>query len=125
VALVGIAINGVTAWLFAAGRKDDLNLRDAFPHIAADALVSARVVVAGSLIMLTGWLWLDPVVSLAISATIIGGTWGLLRDSVRIAMAAVPAQIDAAAVRPLLEQQPGVAACTICIPGSCRRQTSP
>jgi cobalt-zinc-cadmium efflux system protein len=109
VALAGIVINGVTAWLFVAGRKDDLNLRGAFLHMAADALVSAGVVVAGLLIMMTGWLWLDPVVSLVISAVIVIGTWGLLRDSVAMAVAAVPAQIDPAEVRRLIERQPGVA----------------
>lgn len=70
VAAVGIAVNGVTAWLFARGRKGDLNIRGAFLHIAADAAVSAGVVVAGLVILLTGWAWLDPVVSLGIAALI-------------------------------------------------------
>lgn len=78
VAALGIVINGITAWLFASGRKGDLNLRGAFAHMAADALVSAGVVVAGLVILLTGWLWLDPLVSLAINAVIVWGTWGLL-----------------------------------------------
>ncbi len=64
VAAIGILVNGVTAWLFASGRKDDINLRAAFLHMASDALVSAGVVVAGFVILLTGWLWLDPVTSL-------------------------------------------------------------
>ena len=92
VAAIGIVINGVTAWLFASGGKDDINLRGAFLHMASDALVSVGVVVAGLVILLTGWLWLDPVVSLAINAIIILGTWGLLRDSLGMSMAAVPAQ---------------------------------
>src|SRR5579863_8442177 len=94
VAAIGIVINGVTAWLFASGRKDDLNLRGAFLHMASDALVSAGVVAAGLVIILTGWLWLDPIVSLAINAVIVWGTWALLRDAVGMSMAAVPSRID-------------------------------
>lgn len=109
VAAIGIVINGFCAWLFAAGRKGDLNLRGAFAHMAADALVSAGVVAAGFVILLTGWLWLDPIVSLAINAVIVWGTWGLLRDSVGMAMAAVPAQIDPAEVRRFIEMRNGVA----------------
>jgi cobalt-zinc-cadmium efflux system protein len=109
VAAIGIVINGVTAWLFAAGRKDDLNLRGAFLHMASDALVSAGVVAAGLVILLTGWLWLDPLVSLAINAVIVWGTWGLLSDSVGMSMAAVPSQIDPAEVRRFLEGREGVA----------------
>ncbi len=108
VAAVGIAINGVSAWLFASGRKGDLNVRGAFAHMAADAVVSAGVVVAGLVILLTGWLWLDPVVSLAINAVIVWGTWGLLRDSVAMSMAAVPTHIDPAAVRQFIEGRKGV-----------------
>ena len=99
VAAIGIAINGVCAWLFASGRKGDLNLRGAFAHMAADAVVSAGVVAAGLVILLTGWLWLDPLVSLAINAVIVWGTWGLLRDSVGMSLAAVPSEIDPAKVR--------------------------
>ena len=88
VAAIGIAINGITASLFASGRQGDLNVRGAFAHMAADALVSVGVVVAGLVILLTGWLWLDPLVSLAINAVIVWGTWGLLRDSVGMSMAA-------------------------------------
>src|SRR4051812_45180645 len=79
VATIGIVINGVTAWLFASGRKGDLNIRGAYLHMAADAAVSAGVVVAGLVILFTGWLWLDPVVSLVIVAVILWSTWGLLR----------------------------------------------
>ncbi len=109
VAAIGIVINGVTAWLFASGRKDDLNLRGAFMHMAADALVSAGVVAAGLVILLTGWVWLDPVVSLAINAIIVWGTWSLLRDSLAMSMAAVPPHIDAAEVRAFLASQSPVA----------------
>lgn len=109
VAAIGIAVHGVTAWLFASGREADINIRGAFMHMAADAFVSAGVVVAGLVILLTGWFWLDPVVSLAINAVIIWGTWGLLRDSLGMSMAAVPAHIDPAEVRRFLEARPGVA----------------
>jgi cobalt-zinc-cadmium efflux system protein len=108
VAAVGILVNAVTAWLFASGRKDDINLRGAFLHMASDALVSVGVVAAGLLILLTNWLWVDPVVSLVINAVIVWGTWGLLRDSVGMSMAAVPPQIDPAAVRGLLSARAGV-----------------
>ncbi len=108
VALVGIAVNTATALLFMAGRKDDLNIRGAFLHMAADAGVSLGVVVAGLVILLTGWQWLDPVVSLAIVAVILVGTWGLLRDSVNLALDAVPEGIDTAAVTTYLAALPGV-----------------
>jgi cobalt-zinc-cadmium efflux system protein len=108
VAAIGILVNAVTAWLFASGRKGDINLRGAFLHMASDALVSVGVVAAGLVILLTGWLWVDPVVSLVINAVIIWGTWGLLSDSVGMSMAAVPPQIDPAAVRDLLSARAGV-----------------
>jgi cobalt-zinc-cadmium efflux system protein len=108
VAAAGIVINGFTAWLFASGRKDDLNIRGAYLHMAADAAVSAGVVVAGLIIYVTGWLWLDPLVSLVIAVVIVAGTWSLLRDSVAMSLAAVPAGIDPAEVRALLAAQPGV-----------------
>ena len=110
VAAAGIAINGFCAWLFASGRKGDLNVRGAFAHMAADALVSAGVVVAGFVILMTGWLWLDPVVSLVINAIIVWGTWSLLRDSLCMAMNAVPPGIDAAKVDEFLNSHPEVAA---------------
>jgi cobalt-zinc-cadmium efflux system protein len=108
VALIGVGINTVTALLFMAGRKDDLNIRGAFLHMAADAGVSLGVVLAGLAILLTGWLWLDPVVSLLIVAVIFVGTWGLLRDSVNLALDAVPEGIDTAAVAGYLGDLPGV-----------------
>lgn len=109
IAAIGIAVNGFTAWLFASGSKDDINVRGAFAHMLADAFVAAGVVVAGFVILMTGWHWIDPVVSLAVNALIIWGTWGLLRTSVDMAMAAVPAQIDPAQVRAFLSGQRGVA----------------
>lgn len=110
VAAVGIAINGITAWLFASGSKTDVNIRGAFLHMAADAAVSLGVVLAALAMMATGWLWLDPAVSLSIVTVITIGTWGLLRDSVNLAMDAVPAHIDADAVEHYLTGLPGVVA---------------
>jgi cobalt-zinc-cadmium efflux system protein len=110
VAAVGIAVNGITALLFASGRKDDLNLRSAFMHMAADALVTAGVVVAGILIALTGLLWLDPVMSLIVSVVIVYGTWDLMKQALGLALDAVPQDIDAAAVRTHLLALPGVTA---------------
>jgi cobalt-zinc-cadmium efflux system protein len=108
VAAVSIVINGIVAWLFASGRKGDINIRGAFLHMLSDAVVSFGVVCAGGLIMLTGWLWLDPAVTLVIVAAIIYGTWGLLRDSIRMAVAAVPGNVDPAEVRSYLNSLPGV-----------------
>lgn len=108
VAAIGIVINGFTALLFASGRKSDLNIQGAYLHMAADAAVSAGVVIAALVIMLTGWLWIDAVTSLAIVAVIVWGTWGLLRDSTAMSLGAVPSAIDPAAVRRYLEQRPGV-----------------
>jgi len=108
VAALGILINTATALLFLSGRKQDLNLRGAYLHMAADAAVSLGVVIAGLLTLATGWSWLDPVVSLAIVAVILLGTWGLLRDATRLALHAVPEGVDPANVRRFLERQPGV-----------------
>lgn len=94
VAFIGLLINGFTALLFASGSKSDLNLRGAFLHMVADAMVSLGVVVAGFLMLKTGLTWIDPVVSLTIGAVIIWGTWGLLKDSVSLALAGVPGGID-------------------------------
>jgi len=109
VAGIGILINGFTAWLFMSGREGDLNIRGAYLHMVADAGVSFGVVLAGAAIMLTGWLWLDPVTSLAIVAIILWSTWGLLRDSITLALAAVPRNIELAKVKACLEELPGVA----------------
>jgi len=108
VAAGGILVNGAAAALFAAGRKGDLNIRGAFQHMVSDALVSLGVVVAGVLILLTGWVWLDPVVSIVVSAVIVWGTWGLLRESLDLALDAVPEGINIEAVRQYLAEAPGV-----------------
>ena len=108
VAGIGIVINAVTAWLFASGRHSDLNIRGAYLHMAADAAVSAAVVVAGVIILFTGWYWIDPAVSLLVAVVIVWGTWGLLRDSTALSLAAVPRGIDPAAVRAFLSKLPGV-----------------
>ena len=108
VAAIGIGINGFTALLFASGRKSDLNIRGAYLHMAADAAVSAGVVIAALIIMFTGWVRLDAITSLAIVAIIVWGTWGLLRDSTAMSLGAVPSDIDPVAVREYLEQRPGV-----------------
>jgi cobalt-zinc-cadmium efflux system protein len=110
VAAIGIFINGLTAWLFASGRKGDLNIRGAFVHMVADAAVSAGVVAAGAVILFTGWLWLDPLTSLVVVGLIVWGTWSLLRESFAMSVAAVPAAIDPQAVRRYLESCSGVAA---------------
>jgi len=110
VAGVGIAVNGATALMFMRGRKHDLNIRGAFLHMAADALVSVGVVLAGVAILLTGSWWIDPVTSLVIVAIIAAGTWGLLKDSVKLALLAVPDSIDESEVRGYLAGLPGVAA---------------
>ena len=108
VAAAGIAVNGLCAWLFASGQKGDLNLRGAFAHMLSDAIVSAGVVVAGLVILLTGWMWVDPLVSLAVNAVIVTGTWSILTDSTAMAMGAVPPGVDAEAVRRFLGARPGV-----------------
>src|SRR6187402_1466477 len=110
VAAVGIVINGATALMFVRGRKHDINIRGAFLHMAADALVSVGVVIAGVAILLTGARWIDPVTSLVIVAIIGWGTWGLLKDSVKLGLHAVPDAIDEGEVRGYLEGLPGVAA---------------
>lgn len=108
VAAVGILINGFTAWLFVSGSKHDVNIRGAYLHMVADAAVSLGVVVAGFVMLMTGWNWLDPIVSLVIAAVIVWGTWGLLRDSMRLALHGVPARISTARVRSRLASLPGV-----------------
>jgi len=108
VSLLGIGINAVTAVMFMSGRKGDLNIRGAFLHMAADAAISAGVVVAGVAILCTGWHWIDPVVSLLISAVIVWGTWDLLRESVNLALQAVPENIEPEEVERFLMQLPGI-----------------
>ena len=113
VAAMGIVINGATAWLFFSGRKHDLNIKGAFLHMAADAAVSAGVVVAGVIIILTGWHWVDPIASLLINAVIVWGTWGLLRESLKLALDVVPRNVDLASVRGYLAGLPALPRCTI------------
>jgi cobalt-zinc-cadmium efflux system protein len=108
VAAVGIIINTATALLFMRGSHNDLNLRGAFLHMAADALVSLGVVISGFIILLTGLLWLDPVTSLLIVAVIIWGTWGLAKESLDLALDAVPQGINPNTVRQYLLALPGV-----------------
>jgi cobalt-zinc-cadmium efflux system protein len=108
VAGIGVVVNSATALLFMAGRKHDLNIRAAFLHMGADAAVSLGVVSAGVAILATGWLWLDPAISLAIVIVVLFGTWGLLRDSLNLAMDAVPRGIDPISVREFLSGLPGV-----------------
>ncbi len=109
VAAVGIVVNALTAWLFARGRRGDVNIRGAFLHMAADAVVSAGVVIAGLLILYTGVAWIDPVVSLVIAGVILWQTWGLLRETVEMSLNAVPRGIDYDAVKAALAALPGVA----------------
>lgn len=108
VAGVGIVINAATAWLFMRGRETDLNIRGAFVHMAADALVSAGVVVAGALTLWVGWAWLDPVVSLLIAGVILWSTWSLFRQSLHLLFDGVPDSVDLLAVRESLLALPGV-----------------
>jgi len=109
VAGVGIFINTATALLFMRGRESDLNVRAAFLHMAADALVSAGVVIAGALTLWQGWVWLDPVVSLGIAAVILWGTWDLFKQSLHLLFDGVPDSVDPLAVQACLAALPGVA----------------
>jgi cobalt-zinc-cadmium efflux system protein len=110
VASVGILINGFTSWLFMSGKEQDVNIRGAYLHMAADAAISLGVVVVAIAIHFTGWLWLDPVVSLAIAIAIGAGTWSLLRESLNLALDAVPASIQPAKIEAYLASLPGVKA---------------
>lgn len=108
VAALGILVNGATALLFMRGRHGDLNIRGAFLHMAADAGVSLGVVVAAFAIMLTGWLWIDPAISLAIAVVVLASGWGLARDSVNLALDGVPRGIELVEVKDYLDQLEGV-----------------
>ena len=108
VAALGIAINGGTALLFMAGRKGDLNIRGAFLHMASDAVVSLGVVLSGLAILATGLWWLDPATSIAVAVVIVLGTWSLLKESIGLALDAVPANIDRDAIERYLGALPGV-----------------
>jgi cobalt-zinc-cadmium efflux system protein len=109
VAAIGIVVNGASAWLFAAGSRHDMNVRGAFLHLAADAAVSLGVVVGGLVMRQTGWYLIDPLLSLVIVVVIMASTWGMLRQSLTLALAAVPPHVDVAAVRAYLHGLPGVA----------------
>lgn len=108
VAGVGVVINTITALLFMSGRGQDLNIRGAFLHMTADALVSVGVVLAGVTILLTGWLWFDSVISLVIVVTIVAGTWNLFKDALALILDGVPKQIEPIAVRIFLQELQGV-----------------
>ncbi|MGV6474545.1 cation diffusion facilitator family transporter [Azotobacter vinelandii] len=108
VASIGVLVNAATAALFLSGSRSDLNLRGAFLHMAADALVSIGVVLAGGLYLWQGWGWIDPVVSLAIATVIVIGTWSLFRQSLHLMFDGVPEHVDLPAVRQYLLEQSGV-----------------
>lgn len=108
VAAMGIVVNTATALLFMRGREHDLNVRGAFLHMAADALVSLGVVIGGALYLWQGWAWLDPVISLGIAAVIVVGSWGLLRQSLHLLFDGVPPHIDLPALHAWLAARPGV-----------------
>jgi len=108
VAAGAAVLNGLVAALFMAGRERDMNIRGAFMHMAADAALSFGVVLAGCVILATGWVWLDAVTGLVIGAAILAGTWGLLRDALNLSLDAVPAGIDMPAVQAYLAALPGV-----------------
>lgn len=108
VAAIGVLVNGISALAFVGNREHDVNRRAAFLHLAADAAVSMGVVVAGAMLMMTGWWWLDPVTGLVVSAVILVTTWSLLREALAQALDAVPGHVDPAAVRRHLEAVAGV-----------------
>ncbi len=108
VAAIGVVINTVSALLFMSGQKEDMNLRGAFLHLASDAAVSLGTVLAGATLLVTGWTWLDPAMSLVISVVILAGTWGLLMDALHLVLDGVPENIEPAAVKDYLVGLPGV-----------------
>jgi len=108
VATVGAFVNGLSALLFMSGREKDLNLRSAFLHLASDAALAVGVAIAGGVILLTGWLWVDPVVSIVLALTILAGTWSLMSKSLNLMLDAVPERIDPEAVRSFLGALPEV-----------------
>ena len=109
VALGGIVVNGLSAMMFMSGRNSDLNIRAAFLHMTSDALVSAGVVAGGLAILVTGWLWLDPLVSLLVAIFVVVQTWGMMRESVAMSLSAVPDAISPVEVRAFLSARAGVA----------------
>jgi cobalt-zinc-cadmium efflux system protein len=108
VAGIGILVNGLTAMLFFKARKDDLNIKSAFLHLMADAIVSAALVVGGILIYFTNWYWIDPLFGIGVSVVIVFSAWGLMRDSLRLSLDAVPEGIDLRKIKGIVEKVPGV-----------------
>lgn len=108
VAGIGVVINAVTAWLFMKDKEKDLNVKGAYLHMAADALVSIGVVVSGVLIAYTGWYIVDPIIGILIALIIVYSTWGLLRDSLRLSLDGVPTGTNLAAVEKIMQEAPGV-----------------
>jgi cobalt-zinc-cadmium efflux system protein len=108
VALAGVVVNGLSAWLLHRGHEHDLNVKGAYLHMLGDAAVSCAVAVSGAIILATGWEWLDPAMTIVVGLVIVGSSLGLLRDSTQLALQAVPQGIDTAAVREYLEHLPGV-----------------
>ncbi len=108
VAGLGILVNGITAYLFSSGHKNDLNIKAAYLHMLSDAVVSVGVVIAGFAMKKTGWNWIDPLVSLVVSLIILRGTWGLLREAIKLALNAVPSGIHLSEVLKFLKSQKGV-----------------
>ena len=108
VAGIGVVINAVTAWLFMKDKDKDLNVKGAYLHMAADALVSVGVVVSGLVIARTGWYVIDPIIGLLIALIIIYSTWGLLRDSLRLSLDGVPVGTDIRKVENAIREVPGV-----------------
>jgi cobalt-zinc-cadmium efflux system protein len=108
VAIAGVAVNGASALLFMRDRKNDLNVRSAFVHLASDAALSLGVAIAGGVMLFTSWWWLDPIVSIALSLVILAATWSLLKSSLHLAVQGVPEHVDMIAVRAYLAAVPGV-----------------
>jgi cobalt-zinc-cadmium efflux system protein len=109
IALAGVVVNGLSAWLLHHGHEHDLNIKGAYLHMLGDAAVSVGVAIAGAAIMITGWLWLDPVVTVGVGIVIVWSAMGLLRDSSKLALQGVPQHLDTTDVRAWLAAQPGVA----------------
>lgn len=108
VAAAGLVVNGLAGWLLVRGRSGDVNVRAAAVHLFADAAVSGGVVIAGAVIVATGWAWIDPATSLVVSVVVLVSTWGILRDATRLVLDAVPTHVDLEAVRSYLCGLPGV-----------------
>jgi len=108
VSLAGVVVNGASALLFMRDRKNDLNVRSAFLHLASDAALSLGVAIAGGIMLFTSWWWVDPIVSIALSLIILAATWSLLKSSLHLAVQGVPEHVDMIAVRKYLASVPGV-----------------